>query len=69
MSRATSSSAAQRIAIANNREFDFLSDGRIRVYGLGGSLMAVYKYNKPDRELDLEAPLHQRATAHLRHQR
>lgn len=43
------------LAIANNRELDFLSDGRIRVYGLGGSLMAVYEYDKPDRELDLEA--------------
>jgi hypothetical protein len=43
------------IAIANDSELDFLSDGRVRVYGLGGSLMAVYKYNKPDRELDLEA--------------
>ena len=43
------------LALANNRELDFLSDGRMRVYGLGGSVMAVYKYNKPDRELDLEA--------------
>lgn len=43
------------LAIANSRELDFLGDGRFRVYGLGGSLMAVYKYNKPDRELDLEA--------------
>lgn len=43
------------LAIANNRELDFLSDGRIRVYGLGGSVMAVYEYDKPDRELDLEA--------------
>ncbi len=43
------------LAIANNRELDFLADGRIRVYGLGGSLMAVYEYDKPDRELDLEA--------------
>lgn len=43
------------LAIANNRELDFLDDGRIRVYGLGGSLMAVYEYDKPDRELDLEA--------------
>jgi hypothetical protein len=42
------------IAIANNRELEFLSDGRIRVYGIGGSLMAVYEYDKPDRELDVE---------------
>jgi len=42
------------IAISENRELDFLTDGRIRVYGLGGSLMAVYEYDKPDRELDME---------------
>jgi hypothetical protein len=42
------------IAIADNSELDFLIDGRLRVYGLGGSVMAVYEYDKPDRELDVE---------------
>jgi len=35
-------------------ELDFLDEGRLKAYGLGGSLMAVYKYYRPEREYDVE---------------
>jgi len=35
-------------------EIDFLDGGRLKAYGLGGSLMAVYKYYRPEREYDVE---------------
>jgi hypothetical protein len=38
----------------NDAEIDFMTDGRLKAYGLGGSLMVVYQYFKPDRELEFE---------------
>ena len=35
-------------------EIEFLDGGKMKAYGLGGSLMAVYEHDKPDRELDFE---------------
>jgi hypothetical protein len=35
-------------------DFDFLQDGHMSAYGLGGSLMLDYEDYKPDREIDVE---------------
>lgn len=35
-------------------EIDFLDEGRLKAYGRGGSLMAVYKHHRPEREYDVE---------------
>ena len=35
-------------------QINFLDEGRLKAYGLGGSLMAVYKYYRPEREYDVE---------------
>ena len=42
------------IGIRTGRELGFLDGGELRAYGLGGSVMAVYKYYQPDREYDIE---------------
>jgi hypothetical protein len=46
--------ARSLVEARTDRELDFLDDGRMKAYGLGGSLMAVYEYDKPDREIDFE---------------
>jgi hypothetical protein len=43
------------LGFRTGRELEFLDGGILNAYGLGGSLMAVYKYHKPEREYDLEA--------------
>lgn len=46
--------ARRAIAIRTGRDLEFLDHGELEAYGLGGSLMAVYKYDKPGREIDFE---------------
>ncbi|HSD37154.1 MAG TPA: hypothetical protein VLC92_06575 [Rhodocyclaceae bacterium] len=36
------------------RDFDFLQDGHMTAYGVGGSLMLDYEDYKPEREIDIE---------------
>ena len=36
-------------------DLDFLDDGKLNAYGLGGSLMLVYYDKKPERDIDIEA--------------
>lgn len=38
----------------HDTEVDFMTDGRLKAFGLGGSLMLVYQYFKPERELEFE---------------
>lgn len=42
------------LGLKTGRELEFLNGGILHAYGLGGSLMAVYKYYQPDREYDVE---------------
>ncbi len=42
------------INFKTNSDFDFVDHGQLNAYGVGGSLMLVYKDHKPEREIDFE---------------
>jgi hypothetical protein len=42
------------LGLKTNSELEFLDQGKLDVYGLGGSLMLVYRYNKPERDIEFE---------------
>ncbi|MEI7530950.1 MAG: hypothetical protein WCK52_03375 [Betaproteobacteria bacterium] len=46
--------AARYIDYKAGIDLDFLKNGRLNVYGLGGSLMLVYEDRLPEREIDIE---------------
>jgi hypothetical protein len=42
------------LGLKTGQDLQFLDSGHLDVYGLGGSLMLVYRYNKPERDIEFE---------------